>query len=337
MAEPVRMEREALTGLVARAFEGAGVAPDNAASVARALVSAEIDGQPGHGLSRVAAYAAQARAGKVAGEARPEITRAAPGWLAVDAGHGFAYPALEATIAELVPLARAQGVAGAALRRSHHCGQLGAQVERLAEAGLVALMVANTPKAMAAWGGREALFGTNPIAFAAPVGGAAPLVIDMSLSKVARGKVMAARKAGEPIPEGIALDREGQPTTDPDAAMAGTMVPAGEAKGAALALMVEVLAATLTGAVPSREASSFFDAEGPPPGVGQLILALDPGLTPEPGFGAGMAALAAAMGADPGVRLPGSRRLAARERAAAEGVAVPAHLMAEIRALAGED
>lgn len=337
MAEPERVQSAALTDLVARAFEGAGVSRGNAEAVARALVAAEIDAQSGHGLSRVAAYAAQARSGKVAGHARPEVTRSKPGWLTVDAGHGFAYPALDAALAVLAPLAREQGIAGAAIRRSHHCGQLGAQVERLAEQGLVALMVANTPKAMAAWGGREALFGTNPIAFAAPREGDAPLVIDLSLSKVARGKVMAAKKAGEPIPEGIALDADGQPTTDPDAALAGTMVPAGEAKGAALALMVEVLAVTLTGANPSRDAASFFDADGPSPGVGQLILAFDPACTPEPGFGAGIEALIAAMTAERGVRLPGSRRLSARDRAAAEGVAVPAHLMAEIRALAGEE
>jgi (2R)-3-sulfolactate dehydrogenase (NADP+) len=263
--------------------------------------------------------------------------RTAPGWLSVDAAHGFAYPALEAALAELAPLAREQSVAGAAVRRSHHCGQLGAQVERLAEDGLVALMVSNTPRAMAAWGGREPLFGTNPIAFAAPRPGDAPLVVDLSLSKVARGKVMAAKKAGEPIPEGIALDADGRSTTDPDAALAGTMVPVGEAKGAALALMVEVLAVTLTGATPSREASSFFEADGPAPGVGHLILAFDPACTPEPGFGAGIDALVAAMTSETGVRLPGSRRIKARAQAEAKGVAVPAHLLAEIRALAGED
>ncbi len=334
MAEPVRMDVGALTDLVTRAFAASGVARGNAESVARALVAAEIDGQAGHGLSRVASYAGQARTGKVAGDAVPEVTRAAPGWLAVDAGHGFAYPALAAAREALVPVVREQGMAGAAIRRSHHCGQLGAQVEALAEAGLVALMVANTPKAMAAWGGRAALFGTNPIAFAAPREGEAPLVIDLSLSKVARGKVMAAKKANAPIPEGIALDAEGQPTTDPDAALAGTMVPAGEAKGAALALMVEVLAATLTGATASREASSFFEAEGASPGVGQLLLGFDPGRTPPPGFGAGIEALVAAMEADPDVRLPGSRRPGLRARAATEGLAVPAHIHDEIRRLA---
>ena len=105
----------------------------------------------------------------------------------IDAGHGFAYPPVDLAIDELAVMAPAAGMAGAAIYRSHHCAQLGAHVERLAERGLVALMVANTPKAMAPWGGNTALFGTNPIAFAAPRADGPPLVIDLSLSKGARG------------------------------------------------------------------------------------------------------------------------------------------------------
>jgi (2R)-3-sulfolactate dehydrogenase (NADP+) len=231
----------------------------------------------------------------------------------------------------LIPLAAETGIAAAAVTRSHHCGQLGAHVERLAEAGLIAVMVANTPKAMAPWGGDTPLFGTNPIAFAAPRSDAPPLVIDLSLSKVARGKIMAANKAGQPIPEGWALDAEGQPTTDPKAALAGAMIPAGDAKGAALALMVEILAASLTGANPSAEASSFFDAEGPSPGVGQFLIAI----APETGFAARLETLLNQIAAQEGARLPGQRRLQGRAKAA-DGVTPPPHLLAEIRALAAQ-
>ena len=149
------------------------------------------------------------------------------------------------------------------------------QVERLAQAGMVALFFANAPAAMAPWGGKRALFGTDPIAFACPLPDHAPIVVDMSLSKVARGHILAAIQKGEPIPEGWALDADGKPTTDAKAALAGTMVPLGDAKGTALALMVELLAAGLTGANFAHEASSFLDAEGPPPGTGQLIIAID--------------------------------------------------------------
>ncbi|MEL6318948.1 MAG: Ldh family oxidoreductase, partial [Pseudomonadota bacterium] len=254
----------------------------------------------------------------------------------IDARRGFAFPAIDLAIDLLARRAVDTKLAGAAIRRSHHCGQLGAHVERLAERGLVALMAANAPKAIAPWGGARPFFGTNPIAFAAPIDDAPPLVIDLSISKVARGKVMAAAKAGEAIPEGWALDPTGAPTTDPNAALAGTMAPLGDAKGAARALRVEVLAATLTGANQSYQSSSFFDADGPPPGVGQLILAFDPaGALGGPGFGARMSALLAAMTAEEGVRPPGARRHAARERALREGVAISPRLKAEIDAISG--
>lgn len=320
--------------LVRRALEASDVAEGNARAVAEALVAAEIDGQKGHGLSRVASYAAQARSGKVDGHAVAQVERKAPAFLRVDAGHGFAYPALDRAIEALVPLAADTGIAAAGVTRSHHCGQLARHVERLADRGCVALMVANTPKAMAPWGGSAPLFGTNPIAFAAPRPGGAPIVIDLSLSKVARGKVMAAAKAGEAIPEGWALDADGNPTTDPNAALKGTMVPAADAKGAALALIVEILAATLTGASHSFEASSFFEAEGQPPGVGQMLIAFDSARVGGKGYGARIRALVEAIEAQEGARLPGARRLELRARALAEGLTVAPALVAEIEAIA---
>lgn len=309
---------------------GARTSEENARSVARALVAAEADGLGGHGLSRLPSYAAQARAGKVDGGAVPAVTRPRPAVVAIDAAHGFAFPALDAAIAMLPEVASEQGIAAAPIRRSHHCGAAGNTVERLAEVGLVALLFANTPAAMAPWGGRRAVFGTNPIAFACPLPGRAPLVVDLALSRVARGHVIAAKRRGEPIPDGWALDAEGRPTTDPDAALAGTMLPVGDAKGTALALVVELLAAGLTGATYAAEASSFIDAEGGPPGTGQLLLALDPVALGGGGAVGRFAALAGAIEAQEGARLPGSRRLANRRRAAAKGLAVPDALLAEI-------
>lgn len=331
------LSREAAETLVVRALLAAGVAEAAARSVAEALVAAEIDGQGGHGFSRVAAYAAQARAGKVRGEALASVTRPAPGVLSIDAGHGFAYPALDRAIEALPAVAREVGIAAAVIHRSHHCGTLTHHVERLAEAGLVALMFANSPKAIAPWGGSAALFGTNPIGFAAPRREAPPLVIDLSLSKVARGRVMAAAQAGDPIPEGWALDAEGRPTTDARAALAGTMLPFGDAKGAALALMVEVFAAALTGAVFSADASSFFDTKGAPPGVGQMIIACDPTPMAGAGFANRIEQLLASVEAEPGARLPGQRRLEGRARAAEAGIAINAARYAELSGLANGD
>ncbi|HRJ69244.1 MAG TPA: Ldh family oxidoreductase, partial [Beijerinckiaceae bacterium] len=271
----------------------------NAASVARALVAAEADGQKGHGLSRVPSYAAQAKAGKVDGYAHPTISRARAGLLVVDAAHGFAYPALDTAMAVLPSIAAANGVAAAAVHRSHHCGAAGLVVESLADKGMVALLFANTPAAMAPWGGSVGVFGTNPIAFACPLPEAPALVIDLSLSKVARGNLVAAKQRGETIPEGWAVDNDGKPTTDPDAGLAGTMVPMGDAKGTALALMVELLAAGLTGANFAADASSFLDAKGPPPGTGQLLIALDCGAVGGPAALARFARLAASIEGQP--------------------------------------
>jgi len=305
---------------------------DNARSVARALVLAEGDGLKGHGLSRVPSYALQAKVGKVDGFAIPALEMPRPGVLAVDAGNGFAYAAIEAAEAALPQAARTNGIAAATIRRSHHCGAAGHPVERLAEAGLVAMMFANTPAAIAPWGGSRAVFGTNPIAFGCPLPGRAPIVIDLSLSKVPRGNLMVARQRGERIPADWALDADGRPTTDPEAALKGTMLPLGDAKGTALALMVELLAAGLTGANFAAEASSFLDAEGPPPATGQLILALHPSA-----FGTDalsrFATLAASIEEQPGARLPGARRLELRRKAAAQGLQMSDGLLAEIKAL----
>ncbi len=308
---------------VTRALVNSNTAEANARSVARALVLAAADGLKGHGLSRVASYAAQSRCGKVDGHAVPQASQPSPAVVTVDAAHGFAYPALDLAIAELIPLAAQQGVALAAIRRSHHCGAMGLVVERLGEAGLVALMVANTPAAIAPWGGRRALFGTNPIAFAAPMQGRTPAVVDLSLSKVARGNILAARQRNELIPPGWAFDAAGAPTTDPDAALAGTMAPVGEAKGTALALIVELLAAGLTGSHYAYEASSYLDAEGPPPDTGQLIVAIAPDRLGGGGIVTHLGRLLAEIEAEPGARLPGSRRLVLRRRAEAEGLEVP--------------
>ncbi|MGQ3283329.1 Ldh family oxidoreductase [Bosea sp. (in: a-proteobacteria)] len=310
-------------------FATAGASPANAASVAWALVMAEADGLKGHGLSRVPTYLAMLKSGKIDGQVVPKASRPKPGVLAIDAGHGFAYPAIDLAIAEIPDLARDQGIVAAPIRRSNHCGAAGLHVERLAEQGLVALLFANTPGAIAPWGGSRPVFGTNPIAFAAPLAGREPVVIDMALSKVARGPIVAAKQKGQAIPEGWALDVHGKPTTDAAAALAGTMVPLGDAKGATLAMMVEILAAALVGAHFGFQASSFLDGEGGPPDTGQLILAIDPHAMGGNWFDERMRALVHAIEAQEGTRLPGVRRLTLRAKARAEGIDMPEEMLAE--------
>ena len=318
--------------LVTRALVASRTSEENARVTARALVGAEADGQLGHGLVRVPSYAEQARVGKIDGFAKPEISGSGAA-RRVNAGTGFAYPAIALALETLTPLARELGVASAGIYASHHCGQAGGHVERLAEAGLVAFAYANTPSAMAFHGGWRSRMGTDPLAFAAPVPGRAPLVIDMALSVVARSKIVAAKAKGEVIPTGWAVDKDGQPTTDANNALAGTLLPIGGAKGSALALMVEILCGALAGAHFGWEASGFMDAKGGPPRLGQFLIALDPDHFAGASFAARMTELVAAIAED-GARLPGDRRLAARERAAREGLNVADELLAQIQELA---
>ena len=332
----VTMTLDELHALGVKALCACNTAPEIAAQVMDALVAAEAAGQGGHGASRIPSYAAQARAGKVDGHARPTLTEIGAAAVRIDAARGFAYPAMRLALDAVAARAKTCGVAIAAVANSHHFGQAGYHAEALAERGLIALIFGNAPAAIAPWGGAAPLFGTNPIAFAAPRArdAGAPLVIDLSLSKVARGKVLAAKQKGERIPEGWAVDKDGNPTTDPDAALAGAMLPMGDAKGAALVLMVEVLAAALTGSNAAFEASSFFDDKGPAPSVGQCIIAIDPSSLSGGRFAERLETILAAMLGQEGVRLPGERRLAARAKAAREGVTLAPALLAEIRALA---
>lgn len=333
MSDTVRISLDDGQALVTRAFTANGVPMKTAESVARALIAAEAEGQSGHGFSRIDDYVAQVRSGKINAGAQPETTLLAPSNLLTDAKMGFAYPALDQAIDRGAELAKSQGLASMGITNSHHCGALSVQVEALARRGLVALMVANAPAAIAPWGSNVPVYGTNPIAFAAPRAGTDPLVIDLSLSKVARGKVMHAHKTGGRIPEGWALDPSGNPTTDPFEGLKGTMVPIGDAKGTLLALMVEILASLMTGAATSREATSFFVAEGPAPRVGQFILAMQPNR--QAGFAQRLEELLTLISNLDGARLPGMRRAESIRQAQRHGLNVPTHYIDRVKVLSG--
>ena len=328
-----RLRLEELHTLIVEVLLAHDTARDNADRVAGALVAAEADGQKGHGASRVPSYAAQARSGKVDGHAVPEAIRLTDSAAIIDARDGFAYPAIALAQRTLLDSLATSPLAAATIRNSHHSGVIAHHLEPLAQAGFIAMSVANGPQAIAPWGGHRGLFGTNPIGFAAPRADHPPLVIDMSLSKVARGRINVAAEAGEPIPSGWAFDASGNPTTDAREAMAGTMAPIGGAKGAQLALMVEILAGALSASCFGFESSSYFTAEGPPPRAGQLLLALDPGPFSEDRFGSRLEELVAAIEAQPGTRLPGQRRFALRERARRGGVTIPRTLYQRLMAL----
>ncbi|MEO3475214.1 Ldh family oxidoreductase [Roseomonas sp. CAU 1739] len=321
--------------LARNALAAAGARPEMAAATARALAAAEAAGQAGHGLSRVPQYAAFLKNRRADGAAVPRIVNERGGAVLVDARHGLAYPALALAESEAAWRARAHGVAFAGVTNSHHSGAMGLPVARLAQQGLVALAFTNSPAAMPVPGGARPLMGTNPIAAAFPRRDGPPLVIDMALSEVARGKIMVAAKEGRPIPEGWAVDALGRPTTDPKAALSGAMLAMGGAKGALLAMVVELLCCALTGAAFGFEADSFFEDDGNRPRLGQALLVVDPGaLAGTDAFAARIETFVAAMTAEDGVRLPGSRRDALAARAAADGVEIPDALHQRLMALA---
>jgi (2R)-3-sulfolactate dehydrogenase (NADP+) len=310
-----------LHALITNVLLASDTSHQNASVTADALVAADADGIASHGVSRVPFYADQALSGKVDGHAIASVQTTARAVIRVDARDGFAYPAIKAGLSAALKCVDDSGIVGVGIANSHHFGAAGYHVESIAEKGYLALGFSNSPAAMAPWGGSRGSYGTNPIAFACPRQNAAPLVIDLSLSQVARGKVMLAQKRGETIPADWALDAQGNPTTDPEAALAGTMLPLGGAKGAALALMVEILTAALTGSNLASEASSFFSAEGAPPRIAQSFIILDPNAF-SPKFSERVEALFSDVLSQHGARLPGERRLTQRARAAIGGVTI---------------
>ena len=324
-----------LESAIERALVAAGAGHAMATTTARALVAADAQGLTSHGAARVTQYVAHLRNGRANGKAVARIVKEKPAACLIDAENGLAFPACALAVAEGIKRARTQGIGLAAVTNSHHFGVAAYHLIAVAEQRMVGLAFSNSPAAMPAWNGSRALFGTNPIAAVFPRSSAAPLTIDLSLSEVARGKVMLAAQQGKPIPLGWALDRAGTPTTDAKAALDGMMLPAGGVKGAMLALMVELLCASLTGAHFGYEADSFFVDAGNQPQLGQAFLVIDPAaLAGENVYHSRVEALINAMCADTDVRLPGDRRAQLAQRALTDGVDIPDALLARLTELA---
>lgn len=322
MNDTVTMSFDEIVVLATKALQASRVSEANAVPVAHSIAAAERDGQPIVGLSYLPVYCDHAACGKVDGYAIPTLARRAPGALEVDAATGFAHPAIALGLPMLAEAARQNGIAALGVGSSYACGSLGYFVETLAEQGLVALMAANASRTVAAFGGTKPFFGTNPIAFAAPRRSGPPLVIDQSSSAVAFVAVVDAKNRGLSIPDGWAIDSTGNPTNDPAAALEGALLPVGGYKGFGLGLMVDILAAGLTGSNWSFQASSFGDTEGGPPRTGQFIIAIAPETFGD-GFTEHLEIMLTAVKETPTVRLPGERRLAARTTAVEAGIAVP--------------
>lgn len=324
-----------LTKLVERALNNAGASPANAAAAAAHLIAAEAQGLSSHGVSRTLMYCGHLKNHRTVGDAEPKVVNQRGGACLVDAAYGMAFPACALAVSEAVGRAREFGVAFVGVTNSNHFGAAALHLQPVAQAGMVGLAFGNSPAAIAPWGGKTPLFGTNPIAAVFPRRSSTPLVIDLALSQVARGKILVAAQRGESIPEGWAIDRDGEPTTDAQAGLEGSMAPAGGVKGAMLALTVELLCCALTGASFGYEADSFFSDTGNRPAIGQAFLVIDPAaLAGTDTYLDRLETLLDKMLEDEGVRLPGERRLASDAKAQAEGVSVPDELYQKIVALA---
>jgi (2R)-3-sulfolactate dehydrogenase (NADP+) len=244
-------------------LQAAGASQLMAQAAAQSLVLAEAQGLASHGLYRASQYATHLRNGRAHGGAQPAVLRRTSAALLVDAQSGLAFGACALAVNEAIASARAHGVCFAGVVNSHHAGVMVDHLRPVAAAGMVGLAFSNAPAAMPTAGGRHPIFGTNPVAAIFPRREAPPLMLDLALSEVARGKLMVAAREGQPIPTGWALDAQGQPTCDPLAGMDGMMLAlGGGAKGAMLALMVELLVTAVIGAQFGFEASSCFVDEG---------------------------------------------------------------------------
>ncbi|MEL6887683.1 MAG: Ldh family oxidoreductase [Pseudomonadota bacterium] len=287
-----------------------GAAGFAATEVARAVARAEAFGNRICGLYYLESYCKQLQTGRVMGDVTPEISTPRPGTVVVDAGFGFAQPAFAYGLAPAVDAARRFGVASLAITHAHTCTSLGYFTEMIADEGLIAVGFTNASPIVAPPGGKTRVIGTNPIAFSVPDGsGGLALHMDQSTSAVALGKITMAKAAGEAIPLGWAVDADGNPTTDPEAALAGALVSSGGYKGWGFGLMAEIFAAALTGGMLSHQVKPLKAPDGPPHDLGQYYLLIDPGVSDV--FDSRMADLANAVAADAGARMPGQGRTAA--------------------------
>ena len=317
---PIRLSVDAALALCEGAAVAAGASGAMARSIAVAAVDAEAEGQPSVGLAHFIDYLDALRDGRIDGKAKPVITRPAPAIILLDACGGAAHPGFDLAFGDLVETAKSFGIALFCQRNAFTCGALGFFVRRLAETGLAAIAATNGPALMAAGGSAKPIYCTNPLAFAAPVEGASPLVIDQASSATAFVKIRQAAEAGDAIPQGWAIDADGLPTTDANAAIKGALLAFGGARGGNIALMVEVLAAGLSGANWSLDAPSFsIGSESP--GTGLTIVALSPTLI-DPDFPGRLKRQLERLGDDHGVHIPGRAKALARERAGRDGLLV---------------
>lgn len=325
---------EQLSAMLVAIFRRAGTSEKVAQILGHNCASAERDGSKSHGLFRIPGYLASLRSGWVNGTTEPVIDDIAAAFLRVDAKNGFAQPALARATPALTEKARRCGIALLAIRDSHHFAALWLDVEPFARQGFIALTFVNGFACVTPYGGRSAVFGTNPLAFAVPRLRDNPFVFDQATSTIANGEVRITALDQRALPPGCGVDKNGEPTVDPRAVLeGGALLPFGGHKGASIMMMVEILAAALTGGQFSFEVdwSGYPGAETPR--TGQLVILIDPQRGAAPHFVERLDTLFRKIKESGQQRLPSERRYALRKQAAARGIPVPPQQMNALRSL----
>ena len=324
-----------LTALLQQIFERHGTSAAVAQVLADNCARAQRDGSYSHGVFRIPGYLSSLASHWVDGQAVPVVEDVASGFVRVDAANGFAQPALAAARGLLVEKARSAGIAVLAIRNSHHFAALWPDVEPFAEEGLVALSVVNSMTCVVPHGASKPLFGTNPIAFAAPRAGGSPIVFDLATSAIAHGDVQIAARKGHTLPAGMGVDKHGEATENPKEILdGGALLPFGGHKGSALSMMVELLAAALTGGNFSFEFDWSKHPGAQTPWTGQLLIVIDPSKSAGNNFAERSAELVRQMQGVGLERMPGDRRFIERAKSLSDGIVLGEEELAKLRALA---
>lgn len=319
---PKTFSIDALFALVEAIFTNAGMNAAQSSALARVITAGERDACKSHGIYRIEGVLRTLKSGKVDGRATPVMEAEDGAIVRVNANCGFSNAAFELGLPVLAERAHRLGLAALVVNDCTHFAALWPEVEAIAAQGLAAIAMCPSYASVAPWGGSTPLLGTNPLAFGWPRPDRAPYVFDFATSVVARGEIELHRRAGEDLPTGWAVDAEGNPTTEPEAALAGAMLPFGGHKGSAISTMIELLAGIMIGDLTSPEALAFLGTTALAPRHGELIIAMSPQKFAAGRDGNPFARAELLLGAitDQGARLPSERRHKARARAEIDGI-----------------
>lgn len=267
-----RITEQVLQRRCARILEHVGMLPEDAGYVAESLVLAELRGVRSHGVIRLRAYVERIKRGALNPRAALHVVRDSKAVAVLDACDGHGIPAGVRAMNLCIEKAHEYGIGAVAVRRSNHFGMAWYFVKRAVEKSMIGVAVSNGDALVAPWGARHRFLGTNPLAIGIPAGEEPPISVDMATSVAAHGRILLAQERNQPIPMGWALDRDGNPTNDPVAALQGALLPFGGAKGSALSLVIDLVSGPLAGALSSAFIGPGFDR---PQGLGHLFLVIN--------------------------------------------------------------